>query len=159
MSQPAKVKNLRAVSKGRVVPDGPKADVKWELLENNEYLSGEHHPDDVRAAHDITVRLPQIEQLEREGRFAKAEQLRRDVNLATEAQWAVRSSWCPTCLNVYHNCQCPVEYNPDKVEVEFIDSITSRMGTKEERKARKKAQVRAKREARKAEKRNNTGHV
>ena len=151
MSQPAKVRDNRAKSKGRAIPPGPKAEVNWDFLERNDYLTGRHNYDDAQAGTTLRAIGNQISELEAEGRYAKARRLRKEVNLATEAQFAVRSSWCPTCLNVFHNCQCPPELEEEPASLEFIDYITTKGGTetKEARKARKKEERKKARQERK----------
>ena len=151
MSQPARVKNHRAMSKGRAIPPGPKAEVNWDFLERNDYLSGRHNYDDAQAGSTLRAVGNQIAQLEAEGKHSKAKRLRKEVNLATEAQYAVRSSWCPTCLNVFHNCQCDPGLEEQPASLDFIDYITSKGGTdtKEARKARKKEEMKKARQERK----------
>lgn len=99
----------------RTIKDGPKAQVNWDHLSNNDYLEGQHNFDDINAAITERVKREQLQQAIASGRESRERKIRRDLNLATEARWAVRSSWCPTCLNVFVNCTCPPPTMDDKV--------------------------------------------
>jgi hypothetical protein len=125
VSKPASVKLKIAKVRGKAIPPGSTfAKVDWEKAE--EYLSGQHNPDDVEMAQASSVAEEEIVKLEAEGRDAKARRVKADLNAFNNARFAIRASWCPTCLNFLHNCQCQAEV--EKVDVSLIDKLTSQLG-------------------------------
>lgn len=125
MSKPAAVKLKIAKVRGKAIPPGSSfAKVDWERAD--EYLSGQHNPDDYYIAQASQVAENEIVEYEKEGRESKARKTRSELNAYNNARFAIRASWCPTCLNFLHNCQCQVD--SEKVDVNFIDKITARLG-------------------------------
>ena len=51
------------------------------------------------------LRLALIE-AERDGRYAKAKKLRREINAHLEEGLYLNHSFCGSCLNVLHRCRC-----------------------------------------------------
>jgi hypothetical protein len=124
MSKPAAVNLKIAKVKGKAIPPGSSfAEVDWDQAQ--EYLSGQHNPDDYLLGSASQIAHDEILELEAAGRDAKARRVRADLNAFQNARHAIRASWCPTCLNFLHNCQCEVERPP--VSTDFIDSITSQI--------------------------------
>lgn len=113
----------KAKKAGKVIKDGPVAKVDWESLEKEEYLQGQHTFDDHNASVAQGYLGKALQQAEQEEKWSRARKIRKQLNLAVEARLAVRSSWCPTCQNYLHNCQCEWD-SESKVEV---DSLTVRV--------------------------------
>lgn len=148
--QTSMVMGKRAVKQGRTIKPGSKAEVRWDALEANEVLSGQHNWDDVNAAQQLARSLPLLARLEEDGRYSKARKIRKEINLQEDARWAVRSSWCPTCLNVFHNCKCQPPEMPNKVSMEFMDDFNARRNREieEGRRAKKEEAKRLRKERR-----------
>jgi hypothetical protein len=125
MSKPAAVNLKIAKVRGKAIPPGSTfAAIDWDRAD--QYLTGQHNPDDMVAAQATQILEDELAEYEKEGRESKVRKARSELNAYSNARMAVRSSWCPTCLNFLHNCQCQVEV--DKVSTDFIDQLTSRLG-------------------------------
>jgi hypothetical protein len=125
VSKPAAVKLKIAKVRGKAIPPGSTfAAVNWDKAE--ELLTGQHNPDDVEMAQASSIAAEEIIQLEAAGRDSKARKVRSELNAFDNARFAIRASWCPTCLNFLHNCQCQAEV--EKVDISLIDKLTSQLG-------------------------------
>lgn len=57
---------------------------------------------------DSLRRLRQeLQQAEDDGRDSKAKKIRREINSVQEAELALPTTWCPTCLRTLQLCRCP----------------------------------------------------
>jgi hypothetical protein len=106
--------------------DGKKIGIDWARAEQS--LSGHHVTDEILNGNIMNVAQKQLQDAIREGRDSSAKKLRRAINAALEARLAIRSSWCPTCLQYLAQCTCPkapIRY--PGASVELIDRIQARL--------------------------------
>lgn len=89
---------------GRQIKDGPKLRLNWDRIQEDS--TGQLVKDDNLAnylatgARDILLANPDLPE-------PKARRVRKIYNDAQETLVANRQTWCPTCINVLHNCICP----------------------------------------------------
>lgn len=93
-----------ATSGGRRIKDGPKLKINWDRVQEDS--TGQLVKDDNLAnylaigSRDILRDHPDMPE-------PKARRFRKIYNDAQETLVANRQTWCPTCINVLHNCICP----------------------------------------------------
>lgn len=142
------IKRRRAVKGGRPVPPGPVVSIDYDKAQ--ELLSGQHQTDDYYINTARHLFEEDLMRAKERGENSRARKLARVVGQQLEAQLALRASWCPTCLQVLHNCTC-VPIDPVRgASVDFIDGLMSRLPHHELRQQRKEVE-RQERKARKSQ--------
>lgn len=134
-------------SHGKLVPDGrSNIDIDWDSVQ--ERSSGHLSTDDVdaNALLHATRQLLADPELDNRQRRVLSEIERQSMDTLL----ADRRSWCPTCINVLHNCICVVPPHllrnmVSEVGVQLIHRL--RQADVDEREARSKAEKLARRTA------------
>jgi hypothetical protein len=158
MSRPGRFKNTIAKKAGKAIKPGARAEVDWDKAHGNEFYQGAHRPDDQASTDAYLLARDQLAgAIQREDLRGEIE-ARKALNWSIELKLAIRSSWCPRCINYLHNCQCEVYDERTGASVEFVDGLMERTFGEETRRREqeKLAEKMARRKAYIARKR---GHV
>lgn len=111
--------------------DGKKVGINWDMADKS--LSGRHRTDEMANANIMNVAQELLQDAIREGRDSSAKKLRRAINAALEARLAIRSSWCPSCLQYLSDCTCPkVPSEYPGASIELMDRINARLAKQNE---------------------------
>ena len=140
---------------GKLVSDGSSfVKINWDSVQ--ERSSGHLAVDDVLANDDFKATRDLL--IDHADQFSERDlrQLRKLERQALDTLLADRRSWCPSCLNVLHNCHCAddlaAKFRVSNEAVDFIHNL--RRADVEEREAKKRDEKIARRLAYRQAKKN-----